>query len=151
MAETSNLKVQAAVLDMVADLAREKKSSSALEVVLKRVAGLAVGIAFSGVVGLRDPSVNALCGLASIDPDLVWLLLADVYYTMMMKEKRVLPSPPSSSFPAISRVLTPPLSPKEYLYAQYAGQTYGFDISFSSVEIVFKKLHSLVFTRQVYS
>lgn len=148
MAETSNLKVQVAVLNMIADLARNKRSASALEVVLKKVTGLVVGIACSGVVGLRDASVNALCGLASIDPDLVWLLLADVYYSMKKKDT---PQPPTTSFPEIHQILPQPLSPKGYLYVQYGGQTYGFDVVFSSVEIVFKKLYSLVFTHQMYS
>ncbi|XP_062115745.1 uncharacterized protein LOC133829920 [Humulus lupulus] len=149
MAETSSLKVQVAVLNMIADLARNKRSASALQVVLKKVSGLVVGIACSGVVGLRDASVNALSGLASVDPDLVWLLLADVYYSM--KKKKDIPSPPISSLPELCEILPPLLSSKEYLYAQYGGQTYGFDVEFSSVETVFKKLHSLVFTHQMYS
>ncbi|PON90723.1 Coatomer beta subunit [Trema orientale] len=148
MAETSNLKVQVAVLNMIADLARSKRSASALHVVLKKVSGLVVGIACSGIVGLRDASVNALCGLASIDPDLVWLLLADVCYSMKKKD---IPTPPNPSLPEIYQILPPPLSPKEYLYVQYGGQTYGFDVDFSSVETVFKKLYSLVFTHQMYS
>lgn len=138
MAETSNLKVQVAVLNVIADLSRNKRSASALEVVLKKVSGLVVGIACSGIVGLRDASVNALRGLASIDPDLVWLLLADVYYSMKKKD---LPSPPTSDLPEMSEILPPTLSPKQYLYVQYGGQSYGFDVDFSSVEIVFKKLH----------
>ncbi|CAJ1933002.1 unnamed protein product [Sphenostylis stenocarpa] len=71
LAETSYLKVQIAVLNMIADLCRKKSSSSALELVLKKVSGLVVGIACSSVAGLRDASLKALHGLASIDPDLV--------------------------------------------------------------------------------
>ncbi|GMN56495.1 hypothetical protein TIFTF001_025616 [Ficus carica] len=148
MAETSNLKVQVAVLDMISNLARDNRSASALEVVLKKVSGLVVGIACSGVVGLRDASVNALTGLASIDPDLIWLLLADVYYSMKQKD---IPPPRTPSLPEISKVLPPASSPKEYLYVQYGGQTYGFDVNFSSIETVFRKLDSLVFTHQKYS
>ncbi|XP_060670317.1 uncharacterized protein LOC107403735 [Ziziphus jujuba] len=148
VAETSNLKVQVAVLNMIADLSRNRRSASALEVVLKKVSGLVVGIACSGVVGLRDASINALHGLACIDPDLVWLLLADVYYSMTKKDK---PSPPISDFPEIAENLPPPLSPKEYLYVQYGGQSYGFDVDFSSVETVFKKLmHFPEFSYQMY-
>ncbi|XP_058218097.1 uncharacterized protein LOC131329059 isoform X2 [Rhododendron vialii] len=147
VAEVSNLKVQAAVLNMIADLSRDKRSASALEAVLKKVSGIVVGIAYSGVLGLREASVNALVGLASIDSDLIWLLLADVYYS----KKRDMPSPPTSDLPEVSQTLTPPSSPKGYLYAQYGGQSYGFDIDFSSVETVFKILHSRVFTSQVYS
>ncbi|KAM6570546.1 hypothetical protein CsatB_018531 [Cannabis sativa] len=149
MAETSNLKVQVAALNMIADLARNKRSASALQVVLKKISGLVVGIACSGVVGLRDASVNALCGLACVDPDLVWLLLADVYFSM--KKKNDIPSPPISSLPELYEILPPALSPNEYLYAQYGGQTYGFDVEFSSVENVFRRLHTLVFTHQMYS
>lgn len=148
IAETSNLKVQVAVLNMIADLARNKRSASALEVVLKKVSGLVVGIACSGVVGLHDASVNALCGLAAIDPDLIWLLLADVYYSMKKKD---VPSPPTSNLPEVYQLLPPPLSPKGYLYVQYGCRTYGFDVDFSSVETVFRKLYSLVFTHQIYS
>ncbi|KAH7528101.1 hypothetical protein FEM48_Zijuj05G0036200 [Ziziphus jujuba var. spinosa] len=63
-------------------------SASALEVVLKKVSGLVVGIACSGIVGLRDASINALHGLACIDPDLVWLLVDDVYYYSVMKKDK---------------------------------------------------------------
>ncbi|KAK1588226.1 hypothetical protein Q3G72_021127 [Acer saccharum] len=148
LAEVSNLKVQVAVLNMIADLSRNKRSSSALEVVLKKASGLVVGIACSGVSGLRDASLNALSGLASIDPDLIWLLIADVYYSL---KKGGLPSPPSPDFPDLSQILPLSVSPKEYLYVQYGGQSFGFDIDFSSVETVFKKLHSQVFTDQMYS
>ncbi|KAI8007626.1 hypothetical protein LOK49_LG07G03659 [Camellia lanceoleosa] len=147
MAEVSNLKVQAALLDTIADLSREKKSASALEAVLKKVSGLVVGIACSGVVGLREASVNALVGLASMDPDLIWLLLADVYYS----KKKDMPSPPTSDLPEVSQILPPPSSPKDYLYVQYGGQSYGFEIDFSSVETVFRKLNSQVFISQPYS
>ncbi|KAI5332614.1 hypothetical protein L3X38_022743 [Prunus dulcis] len=140
LAETSNLKVQVAVLNMIAELSRNRRSASALEVVLKKVSGLVVGIACSGVVGLRDASVNALQGLASMDPDLIWLLIADVYYSMKKKD---IPSPPTSDIPEIFQILPPPSSPKEYLYVQYGGQSYGFDVDFPSVETVFKKLHAL--------
>lgn len=148
MAETSNLKVQVAVLNMIAELSRNDRSASALEVVLKKVSGLVIGIACSGVGGLRDASINALQGLASIDPDLIWLLMADVYFSMKKKD---IPAPPTPDIPAISQILPPPSSPKEYLYVQYGGQTYGFDVDFASVETVFKKLHSLAFVNQMYS
>ncbi|XP_018815607.2 uncharacterized protein LOC108987186 [Juglans regia] len=148
VAEVTNLKVQVAVLNMIAELSKNKRSSSAMEVVLKKVSSIVVGIACSGVVGLYDASVNALLGLASIDPDLIWLLLADVYYTM---KKEDMPSPPISDLPQICRILPLPSSPKEFLYMQYGGQTFGFDIDFSSVETVFRKLHSQVFIDQMYS
>ncbi|XP_070006196.1 uncharacterized protein [Nicotiana sylvestris] len=147
VAEISDLKVQAAVLSMLADLARNKHSASALEAVLKKISGLVVGIACSGVVGLRDASVNALAGLASIDPDLIWLLLADVYYSKKIET----PMPPTTvEFLEISQILPPPLSSKGYLYLQYGGNSYGFDIDFTSVETVFRTLHSQVFSSQMY-
>lgn len=144
VSELTNLKVQIAVLNMIADLSKNRKSASALEVVLKKVSGIVVGIACSGFVRLQDATVNALLGLASIDPDLIWLLLADVYYSMKRKD---IPSPPIPNFPAIGQILPPPSSPKEFLYVQYGGQS--FDIEFSSVETVFKKLHSEAFTDQM--
>ncbi|XVF60850.1 hypothetical protein PTKIN_Ptkin08bG0081000 [Pterospermum kingtungense] len=139
VAETSNLKVQAALLSMIADLSQNKRSASALEVVMKKVSGLVVGIACAGVVGLNDASVNALKGLASIDPDLIWLLLADVYYSV---KKNDLPLPPTSDFPDISQTLPPPPSYKELIYVKYGGQSYGLDVDFSSVESVFRKLRT---------
>ncbi|XP_038887281.1 uncharacterized protein LOC120077473 isoform X2 [Benincasa hispida] len=142
VAESSNLKVQVALLNMIADLSRNRRSASALEVVLKKVSGIVAGVAFTGVVGLREASLNALGGLASMDPDLIWLLVADVYYSM----KKDMPSPPTSEFPEVSRLLPSPLSPKGYLYVLYGGQSFGFDIEVSSVEIVFKKLQSNIFT-----
>ncbi|XP_073223628.1 uncharacterized protein [Cicer arietinum] len=140
LAETSYLKVQIAVLNMVADLCSNKRSASALELVLKKLCGLVVGIACSNVVGLRDASVNALHGLASIDPDLVWLLLADIYYSV--KKTDALPPPPRPDLPEISEILPLPSSPKEYLYVQYGGQSYGFDMDLVSVEFAFTKIDS---------
>lgn len=142
VAEVSSLKVQVALLNMIADVSRNRRSASALEVVLKKVSGLVAGVAFSGVVGLREASLNALQGLACVDPDLIWLLVADVYYSM----KKDLPSPPTSDFPEVSQLLLPPLSPKGYLYVLYGGQSYGFDIEVSSVEFAFKKLEFNTFT-----
>ncbi|CAL1409398.1 unnamed protein product [Linum trigynum] len=148
VAEVSNLKVQVALLNMISDLARNKRSSTALEVVLKKVSGLVVGIACSGVAGLHDASISALHGLALMDPDLIWLLVADVYYSVK-KEGEVIP-PPGSDFPQLSRLLPPPEKPKDYLYVQYGGQSYGFGINLASVEKVFLKLHSLAFPDQLY-
>lgn len=137
-AEVSDLKDQAAVLQMIATIAQNKRSASALEAVLKKVSGLVVGIACSGVVGLRKAATNALIGLASIDPDLVWLLLADVYFSL---KKSDLPLPPAEEFPDVYQVLPPPSSSKGYLHVLYGGQSYGFDIDFSAVEHVFRTLH----------
>ncbi|CAH9098991.1 unnamed protein product [Cuscuta epithymum] len=145
--EISKLKVQAELLNMISELARNKRSSSALEAVLKKVSGLVVSIAFSGVKGLLDASVEALGGLASIDPDLIWLLLADVYYS----QRKYFLSPPTAQFPDIAQILPPPASSKEYLYVLYGGQTYGFDIDFPAVEAVFTKLHAQVFTKQMHT
>ncbi|GAB2276406.1 hypothetical protein Dimus_011134 [Dionaea muscipula] len=139
ISEVSNLKVQAAVLNMIADISRQKRSAPALEVVLKKVSGLVVGIACSGVSGLRDASTNALLGVASMDPDLVWLLVADIYYSMRKQDV----SPPISHLPELVEILPPTKCSKDYLYVQYGGQSYGFDIDFLSVEAVFKRLNSL--------
>ncbi|XP_071736555.1 uncharacterized protein [Rutidosis leptorrhynchoides] len=136
-AEISDLKVQVAVLEMICEISGNKKSASAFESVLKKVSGMVVGIACSGITVLRDASVNALKGLSSIDSDLVWLLLADVYYS---KKETVSPPPPVEGLPQVSQLLPPPFSPKSYLYVEYGGQSYGFNIDFSSVEYVFKKL-----------
>uniref|UniRef100_A0A803MXQ3 ARM repeat superfamily protein n=1 Tax=Chenopodium quinoa TaxID=63459 RepID=A0A803MXQ3_CHEQI len=144
ISESSNLKTQVAVLRMIAELSRDKKSASALEVVLKKVSGLVVGIACSGVTGLRDASIDALSGLASIDPDLIWLQLADVYYSS--KEEDAKPS--SSGFPELAEILPRPMSSKDYLYAQYGGQSYGFDVNFSSVENAFRILYPEMFLIQ---
>lgn len=131
---------------MVSDLARSKRSAPALEAIFKKVSGIAIGMACSGVKGLQDACVNALAALASIDPDLIWLLLADVYYSRAKNP----PLPPSDDFPEISEALPPPASSKDYLYVLYAGQSYGFDVDFAAVETVFDKLYTLVFTSQMY-
>ncbi|CAJ2673702.1 unnamed protein product [Trifolium pratense] len=94
----------------------------------------------SNVAGLRHASLNALHGLASIDPDLVWLLLADIYYSI--KKNDALPPPPRPDLPEISEIIPLPSSPKEYLYVQYGGQSYGFDIDLASVEFAFTKIDS---------
>ncbi|XP_073101575.1 uncharacterized protein [Elaeis guineensis] len=143
MAEISNQKIQAAVLDMIAKISLNKRSASALGTVLKKVSGLVVGVAYSSVTGLRDASIKALSGLAHIDSDLIWLLLADVYYSV---NKKNVPSPPTSDLTGMSQLLPPPLSSKEYLYLQYGGESFGFDVDPSSVEMVFKKMLSEVFT-----
>lgn len=134
--EISDLKVQVAVLEMIAEISGNRKSASALESVIKKVSGVVVGIACSGVVGLRDASVNALRGLGTIDSDLIWLLLADIYYS----KKRETFSP--LDLPDVLQLVPPPLSSKSYLYVEYGGRSYGFDIDFSAVEYVFKKLYS---------
>ena len=81
MAEISSQKIQIAVLDMIAAISSNKRSAVALESVLKKVCGLVVGIAYSSLTGLQEAAIRALAGLACMDADLVWLLLADVYYT----------------------------------------------------------------------
>lgn len=143
VAELSKQKVQATLLNMIADIAQNKRSASALELVLKKVSGVVVGIACSGVTGLRDAATKALLGLSSIDPDLIWLLLADVYFTLKRKD---VPSPPAEEFPEISEIFPPPSSSKGYLYAAYGGQSYGFEIDVSAVEQVFKTIDSKSFT-----
>ncbi|KAF5184034.1 Arm repeat superfamily protein [Thalictrum thalictroides] len=146
MAETSGLKVQTAALTMIANLSRNKRSASALDAVLKKISGLVVGIACSGVVGLHDASVNALSGLACIDPDLIWLLLADVYYSFKSKDA---PSPPFVGLPEIAQLVPSPSSHKEFLFAQYGGDTFGFGVDVSSVEKMFQKMNKEVFTWQM--
>lgn len=145
ISESSTLRIQAALLHMIADIAHDKRSASAFKIVLKKVGGLVVGIACSGVSGLHDASLDALSGLASIDPDLIWLLLADVYYSLKDNKGVCLPN---SAFPELVEILPTPVSPKDYLYVQYGGQTYGFDIDPSSVETVFKKLFPEEFSKQ---
>ncbi|KAM0029383.1 putative armadillo-like helical protein [Helianthus debilis subsp. tardiflorus] len=137
-AEISDLKVQVAVLEMIAEISGNKNSASAFESVVKKVSGVVVGIACSGVGGLRDASVNALRGLSAIDSDLVWLLVADVYYS---KKREDVSQPPVADLPQVHQLLPPPSSSKSYLYVQYGGQSFGFDIDFSAVEYVFKKLY----------
>ncbi|XP_015946880.1 uncharacterized protein LOC107471876 isoform X2 [Arachis duranensis] len=139
LAETSYIKVQIALLNMIADLCQNKRSAPALQLVLKKVSGLVVGIACSSVIGLRKASLNALHGLASIDPDLAWLLVADIYYTM---KKTEIFSPPRPDLPEISEILPFPTSPKEHLYVQYAEQSSGFDIDLASLEVVFQDINS---------
>lgn len=137
MAELSSQKIQVAVLDMIADLSFNKRSAVALESVLKRVAGLVVGIACSTMTGLRRSALKALVGLSNIDSDLIWLLVADVYYSLYSKN---MPLQPDPGFYGISELLPPPVSSKEYLYVQYCGENVGLDLDPRAVELVFKAL-----------
>lgn len=142
LAETSSMRIQAAILNMIAEIASNKRSAPALQTVFKKVSGLVAGIACSNVTGLRDESMRALSGLASINPDPIWLLMADVYYSLKDRE---MPQPPSPEFANIEQLLPPPLSSKEYLYVLYGGETSGFDVDPIAVETVFQKLCSEVF------
>lgn len=137
MAESSSLKIQEATLNMIAEICTYNKSARALEVVLKKVSGLVVGIACSSVVSLRDASLRALSGLASMDSDLIWLLLADIYYSQKNTD---IPHSPSPELPEIKELLPTPSSSNEYLYLQYGGKSFGFNVDPSSVEFVFKRL-----------
>lgn len=62
---------------MIGSTLRNRRAS-APDAALKKVSGIVVGIVCIDVSGLRDAPKIALAGLATIDPDSVWLLLADV-------------------------------------------------------------------------
>lgn len=137
MAEISSQKIQIAVLDMIAEVSSNKRSAIALESVLKKVCGLIVGIAYSSLTGLREAAIRALAGLASMDADLVWLLLADVYYSL---NRRVVPMPPTQDLAEIYDLLPPPMSSREYLFVQYGGEGVRCDLDPSSVHEVFERI-----------
>ncbi|XP_062204924.1 uncharacterized protein LOC133906970 isoform X2 [Phragmites australis] len=137
MAEISSQKVQIAVLDMIAEISSNKRSAIALESVLKRVCGLVVGIAYSNLTGLREAAIRALAGLACMDADLVWLLLADVYYSLNQRDR---PLTPNQDLVEISDLLPPPMSSREYLFVQYGGEGVRCDVDPSSVHEVFKRM-----------
>lgn len=138
MAEISHQKIQASVLEMIAEISSNKRSATALESILKKVSGLVVGIACNSTTGLlREAALKALEGLSSIDPDLIWLLLADVYYSLNKKETS---APPCNDLSGISQLLPPPLSSKEYLYVLYGGESFGHDIDPLAVEMAFKRI-----------
>ncbi|XP_065009722.1 uncharacterized protein LOC135639758 isoform X2 [Musa acuminata AAA Group] len=141
MAEVSSQKIQAAVLDMITMICSDKRTSSALQTVLKKVSGIVVGIACSSMAGLKDACLRALSGLACIDSDLTWLLLADVYYSL---NRRDVILPPCRDLAGISELLPAASSKKEYLFVNYAGEDLGLDIDPSSVEVVFRKMESEV-------
>ncbi|WOL09672.1 hypothetical protein Cni_G18425 [Canna indica] len=142
IAEVSNQKIQVAVLDMITMMCANKRTSSALKVALKKVSGIVVGIACSRTAGLRDSSMRALSGLARIDSDLIWLLLADVYYSLNKHDDIV---PPNQDLAGISDLLPAPSSSKEYMFANNAGENFSIDVDPSSVEFVFKTMELEVF------
>lgn len=142
MAEISSQKIQISVLDMIAAISSNKRSAIALESVLKKVCGLVVGIAYSNLTGLREAAIRALAGLACMDADLVWLLLADVYYSL----NQVVPLPPNQVVAEISDLLPPPMSSREYLFVQYGGEGMRYDIDSSSVHEVFKRMQDEILT-----
>uniref|UniRef100_I1QW83 TTI1 N-terminal TPR domain-containing protein n=1 Tax=Oryza glaberrima TaxID=4538 RepID=I1QW83_ORYGL len=143
MAEISSQKIQIAVLDMLAEISSNKRSAIALGSVLKKVCGLVVGIAYSGLIGLREAAIRALTGIASIDSDLVWLLMADVYYSL---NQRDIPLPPKQDLVELSDLLPPPMSSREYLFVLYGGDGVRCDIDPSSVREVFKSMQDTVLT-----
>ncbi|XP_051197741.1 uncharacterized protein [Lolium perenne] len=142
MAEISSQKIQIAVLDMITEISSNKRSAIALESVLKKICGLVVGIAYSGLIGLREAAIRALTGLACMDADLVWLLLADVYHSL---NQRDMPLPPIQDLVELCDLLPPPMSSREYLFVQYGGDGVRYDIDPSSVHEVFKRMEDAVF------
>ena len=143
MSEISSKKIQIAVLDMIAAISSNKRSAIALESVLKKVCGLVVGIAYSSLTGLQEAAVRALSGLACMDSDLVWLLLADVYYSL---NQRDISLPPNQDVPELSDLLPAPMSSREYLFVQYGGEGVICDVDPSSVHEVFKRMQDVVLT-----
>ncbi|CAM0956048.1 unnamed protein product [Alopecurus aequalis] len=142
MAEISSQKIQIAVLDMITEISSNKRSAIALESVLKKICGLVVGIAYGGLLGLREAAIRALTGLACMDADLVWLLLADVYHSL---NQRDMPLPPIQDLAELCDLLPPPMSSREYLFVQYGGEGVRYDIDPSSVHEVFKRMEDTVF------
>ncbi|KAJ1296121.1 hypothetical protein BS78_01G274900 [Paspalum vaginatum] len=140
MAEISSQKIQIAVLDMIGAISSNKRSAIALESVLKKVCGLVVGIAYSSLTGLREAAVRALAGLACMDADLVWLLLADVYYSLNQRE----PLQRNQDLAEISDLMPPPMSTREYLFVQYGGEGVRCDVDPSSVHEVFKRMQGVL-------
>jgi hypothetical protein len=58
VAKGTNLKDQVAVLNMISELSKNERSASAMEIVLKKVSSIVVGIACSCVVGLHNAYVS---------------------------------------------------------------------------------------------
>lgn len=143
MAEISSQKIQISLLDMVTEISSNKRSAIALESVLKKICGLVVGIAYSGLISLREAAIRALAGLACMDPDLVWLLLADMYYSL---NQRDMPFPPNQDLVELYDLLPPPMSSREYLFVQYGGEGVRCDVDPSSVDEVFKRTQDAVLT-----
>ncbi|PAN48255.1 hypothetical protein PAHAL_9G371600 [Panicum hallii] len=141
MSEISSQKIQIAVLDMIAAISSNKRSAIALESELKKVCGLVVGIAYSSLTGLQEAAIRALAGLACMDADLVWLLLADVYYSL---NQRDIPLPPNQDVPELSDLLPPSMSSREYLFVQYGGEGVRCDVDPPSVHEVFKRMQDVV-------
>ncbi|ERN14793.1 uncharacterized protein LOC18443063 isoform X1 [Amborella trichopoda] len=139
MAEISSLKVKESILKMITDISKNKKSARALEGVFRKVSSLIVGVACSNVATLRGTAIDALRRLSGIDPDFVWLLLADIVYSLEQKDEH--PSPPSPDLAEVSQLLPPPSSAKEYLYVQYGGERFSVDVELSRAKEVFQKLN----------
>jgi hypothetical protein len=58
VAKGTNLKDQVAVLNMISELSKNERSASVMEIVLKKVSSIVVGIACSGVIGLHNAYVS---------------------------------------------------------------------------------------------
>jgi hypothetical protein len=97
------------------------------------------GIAYSNLTGLQEAAIRALAGLACIDADLVWLLLADVYYSLNQRE----PLLPNQDLALVWDLLLPPMSLREYLFVQYGGEGVRCDVDPSSVHEVFRRMQDV--------
>ncbi|KAJ3681678.1 hypothetical protein LUZ60_014251 [Juncus effusus] len=144
ISEISSVKIQMAVLDMIFDLVCDKRSKIALESVLKRVSGLVVGIACgnnnnSNKFGLRESALRALIGLMNIDEDLLWLLVADLYYSLNRNNNND-NMKLGSEWCGIEMLVPVPKDSKEFLCVQYGKWSSGFELDPSAVEFVFKRI-----------
>ena len=74
-----------------------------------------------------------------MDADLVWLLLADVYYSLNQRESLL----PDQDLALVSDLLPPQVSSREYLFVQYGGEGVRCDVDPSSGYYVFRRMQGV--------
>ncbi|XP_024523552.1 TELO2-interacting protein 1 homolog isoform X1 [Selaginella moellendorffii] len=111
-------KVQEAALKCIKAISGDKKSAPALDAIFETVAGAVVSLACSQWE-LKELAAETASALSSSDPDLVWILAADLAY-----ESGEAVAPASPCLPSCSEILPPLTSDTEALCSQYAGRDF---------------------------
>ncbi|MCO5612061.1 hypothetical protein L7F22_066323 [Adiantum nelumboides] len=137
-APASLLKVKEAVLACIRDIAKTKKSATALTRSFEQLAGMVVGLACA-VSGLEEHATQTLIALSNIDADLVWILLADIAYGSSNPQllQVVYPGP---MFPKASQLLPPFRGSQEALWMQFSGREINLNINSSQAWNILSRL-----------
>ncbi|KAH7284590.1 hypothetical protein KP509_34G061400 [Ceratopteris richardii] len=132
--------VQQAVLSCLRDVGKNKKSSPALATTLDQLSAVVVGLA-CGIPDLQDLATQTLIALSNIDPDLIWILVADVAYGNSGVQSSQITSP-GMIFPVVSDLLPPLVTQKDALWIQLTGKDIKVNIDGSKAWSILSSLES---------